>query len=260
MKRMMGFVAVMVLAMVAWTVRAADREQFSVNELSIGDPLVKITRTGTQLNEAGSGTRTMVGTYGTALIESGMSNGTTRVGMQFHPASSDNSLAWVLYNRLFNFGDIGTGSEWGFGSTNKKTYGVSMYFGRENSTGANWSNGETDSGLELSVVNKKANAAGYCMQGGHIKAYNYASGSVSNQTTLHLEADAAGTNTGDTVVLKVDGDAHTDYLIDMNPSATPVKAEIRFSNGLKLQVNTTNLVLISADDATTNYCALSAKP
>ena len=55
MRKKIQLMVIVISAMVfvgqSW---GADREQFSVGELSIGNPLVKITATGTQLNQAGT--------------------------------------------------------------------------------------------------------------------------------------------------------------------------------------------------------------
>lgn len=61
---------------------AADREQFSVNQLSIGDPLVRITVTGTQLNNAGNGVQSLSATNITSgnMAEARLTNAAASLG------------------------------------------------------------------------------------------------------------------------------------------------------------------------------------
>lgn len=153
---------------------------------------------------------------------------------------------------------------WGFADPAAKTYGISAIFGRTTAaTGAFWRVDRPDCGLNVQVMNNQGNMSQYSMEAAYFRAYNRTGGIVSNQTVLRLEGDqqaTTATNSGISSLLKLEGDARTTYLIDADGSDAPVQGEIRFSNGLKLRVNTTNLIFVSANDATTNYCTLSATP
>ena len=115
--------------------------------------------------------------------------------------------------------------------------------------------GSPDTGLRVVSVNRATNnATAYEIEGAYVKAKNYTGGVVLGVTGLRVEAVNDGTDTaGKSSVVNLSTDSSTlDYGIDMDDVATPALGEIKFSNGTMLRVNTTNLIMVSADGATTN--------
>jgi hypothetical protein len=149
------------------------------------------------------------------------------------------------------------GSEANANCTTGQMVGAYVSVGRP--AGANaaaaYPGGAPDTGFRSVCINKATNnATTYGIMGAFVKAKNYTTAVVKSVIGLRVEAINDGTDTaGESAVIELSTDSSVvDYGIDMDEMATPALGEIRFSNGTMLRVNTTNLIMVSADGATTN--------
>lgn len=189
-----------------------------------------------------------IGTGGT--ITGNVSSGTSKYNIQIIPDGSTASATGRTDG-------VHIGSEANASATNNGLVGLYASVGRTaaNKASTSWTAGSPDTAIRGVVINRATNSAtAYDIEGAYIKAKNYSSGTVRGVHGLRVEAVNDGTDTaGSSYGIGISSDSSTiDYGVDMNDMTTPALGEIRFSNGTMLRVNTTNLVFVSADGATTN--------
>jgi hypothetical protein len=206
---------------------------------------------------------TVSGSSGIALPGSSTINGTTTSGTSKYNVLIDPVGSAAGFNGRVD--GLHVGDESNCNNTSNAMVGAYISIGRDvgkNAT-STWPSGSPDTGLRVVAVNDATNnATQYSLRGAYVKAKNYTTGTVKGVQGLFVEAVNDGTDTaGESCAVAIGSDSSTlDYAIDMDQMATPASGELRFSNGVRLKVNTTNLIIISADQGTTNYCALSATP
>jgi hypothetical protein len=153
------------------------------------------------------------GTSGGMLT--GVTSGTTLIAQKFAPTASA-TTASINYHKLFAIGDITGTTAYGFGDPAKPTTGIMGSFGRTAvATGT-----QTDTGLDIRVINKVTNTGVNAIQGAYIKAKNYSTGTVGSMIGLFVEVAAEGTVTNGATAIKIGCDG------------TTLKQDIMFSNGL----------------------------
>jgi len=202
----------------------------------------------------------VVGDDLTVTGDIGINSGSTISG-QATSGTSKYNLSIVPVGSVAGFAGrvdgVHIGSEVNANCTTGQMVGAYVSVGRP--AGANaaaaYPGGAPDTGFRSVCINKATNnATTYGIMGAFVKAKNYTTAVVKSVIGLRVEAINDGTDTaGESAVIELSTDSSTvDYGIDMDEMATPALGEIRFSNGAKLMVNTTNMLFITADGSGTN--------
>lgn len=148
-------------------------------------------------------------------MSSAVTSGTILSAIKFSPTASA-TTASITGHKLFAVGDVTGNTAYGFGDPAVATTGVMAGFGRTAiATGT-----QTDTGLDVRVINKLVNTGVNTIQGAYIKAKNYADATVGNLIGLFVEAVVDGTVTNGGIGIKIGSDG------------TTLKGDMMFSNGL----------------------------
>jgi len=150
-------------------------------------------------------------------ISSNVTSGTTLSKVKIAPPASE-ATTGVNYQKLVTIGDETGTTPYGFGDVTKPTTGLQASFGRT----AVATSTQTDTGLDVRVINKLTNTGVNVLQGAYIKAKNYAGATVGKLVGLKVEVvtDGTVTNGGTGIEIATDG--------------TTLNCEILFSTGAKL--------------------------
>lgn len=166
---------------------------------------------------------------------SAVTTGTIKSAIKFTPTASA-TTASITGHKLFAVGDVTGNTAYGFGDPAVATTGVMASFGRTAiATGT-----QTDTGLDVRVINKLVNTGVNTIQGAYIKAKNYTDATVGNLIGLFVEAVADGTVTNGAIGIKIGRDNST------------LKADMMLSNGAYLFAST---AAITANSTTTTLPA-----
>jgi len=158
---------------------------------------------------------------GSSGIGNGTISGTTKSAIKVTPVPSVATTS-INAHKLVTIGDETGNTAYGFGDVAKPTTGLMASFGRTAiATGT-----QTDTGLDVRVINKLVNTGVNAIQGAYIKAKNYADSTVGSLIGLFVEAVADGTVTNGAVGIKIGSDG------------SALKEDIIFSNGLGIFCST----------------------
>lgn len=137
----------------------------------------------------------------------------------------------ITNHKLFAVGDVSGTTAFGFGAVAHATTGIMGCFGRTAvATGT-----QTDTGLDIRVINKLTNTGVNAIQGAYIKSKNYSGATVGSLVGLFVEAVCDGTVTNGGIALKIGSDASTlKYAIDMSNCVVTNGADIKLSSGLTI--------------------------
>ena len=168
-------------------------------------------------------------------ISNSVTSGTTLTAVKIAPKASA-ATTGVNYHKLVDIGDETGTTAYGFGDVTKPTTGVMASFGRT----AVATSTQTDTGLDVRVINKLVNTGVNTLQGAYIKVKNYADATVGKLVGLKVEvvADGTVTNGGTGIEIATDG--------------TTLDSEIKLSTGAKIFSG-------SAADENAVYAAVGAK-
>jgi len=157
--------------------------------------------------------------------ESGFGNavvsGTIKSAVKITPLASV-ATTGINSHKLVTIGDETGTTTYGFGDVTKPTTGLMACFGRTTVATST----QTDTGLDVRVLNKVVNTGVNALQGAYIKAKNYAASTVGSLVGLFVEVVADGTVTNGGVGIKIGSDG------------TALKEDIVFSNGLGIFCST----------------------
>ena len=155
---------------------------------------------------------------GASTVEGAVTNGTILSAIKISPVASVATTGITSGHKLVTVGDQTGNTPYGFGDVTKPTTGIMAGFGRTAiATGT-----QTDTGLDVRVINKVVNTGENVLQGAYIKAKNYAESTVGSLTGLFVETVADGTVTNGAVGVKIGSDG------------TVLKSDMVFSNGASL--------------------------
>jgi hypothetical protein len=181
-----------------------------------------------------------------------ITNGTTITEMAIIPnaSSARNALALGQTHRLIRIGYPGL-TYWGFGDTSNRSFGVSMFVGRQMANPATANFSGFDTGFEFTTINGATNNAAYNLRGGYIKAKNYTGGTVGSLQGLIIETTASGTDAaGESCILGFTTDSTVvDYGITFQPHETGAGSPVCDIGTADIQFHHGGLILNS--DATT---------
>ena len=168
-------------------------------------------------------------------ISNAVTSGTTLTAVKISPKASTATTS-INYHKLVDIGDETGNTAYGFGDVTKPTTGVMASFGRT----AVATSTQTDTGLDVRVINKLVNTGVNTLQGAYIKVKNYADATVGKLVGLKVEvvADGTVTNGGTGIEIATDG--------------TTLDSEIKLSTGAKIFSG-------SAADENAVYAAVGAK-
>lgn len=158
---------------------------------------------------------------GSSGIGNGTISGTTKSAIKVTPVPSVATTS-INYHKLVTIGDETGTTPYGFGDVTKPTTGVMASFGRT----AIATSTQTDTGLDVRVINKLVNTGVNILQGLYIKAKNYADSTVGSLLGLKVEVVADGTVTNGGVGIQIASDG------------TTLKQDMLFSNGLGIFCST----------------------
>lgn len=142
-------------------------------------------------------------------------SGTTKSDLKLTPDASV-ATTGVNYHKLITIGDETGTTPTGFGDVTKPTTGIMASFGRT----AVATSTQTDTGLDVRVLNKVVNTGENVLQGAYIKAKNYSTGTVGALRGLKVEVASEGTVTNGAVGIELASDG------------TILEEDIKFANGL----------------------------
>ena len=168
---------------------------------------------------------------GTSALKGVVLDGTTLSAIKFTPTESV-ATTGVNYHKLFAIGDITGSTAYGFSDVTKPTTGLMMSLGRTSVATST----QTDTGLDVRVINKLVNTGANTIQGAYIKAKNYSTGTVGTIKGMFIEVVKEGTCT-------------TAIGIEIGSDGSVLTADMKFSNGAYLVGLTT---AITANSTTTS--------
>jgi len=145
-------------------------------------------------------------------IANGVTNGTTKSAIKFSPKASAAEVG-VNYYKLVDIGDETGTTAYGFGDVTKPTTGVMASFGRTTIATST----QTDTGMDVRVINKLVNTGVNTLQGMYVKAKNYAGGTAGKLIGLFVEVVSEGTVTNGGTGIKIGSDGST--ITDMELSS-----------------------------------------
>lgn len=136
-----------------------------------------------------------------------VTSGTTKSAVKISPTASVATTS-INSHKLLDIGDETGTTAYGFGDVTKPTTGVMASFGRTTVATST----QTDTGMDVRVINKLTNTGVNTLQGMYIKAKNYAAGTVGKIIGLFVEvvSDGTVTNGGTGIKIGADGSAITD--------------------------------------------------
>jgi hypothetical protein len=155
------------------------------------------------------------GFLGNLLFYTKYLTGTTKSDIKFLPDASV-ATTGVNSHKLVTIGDETGTTPYGFGDVTKPTTGIMASLGRT----AVATSTQTDTGLDVRVLNKVTNTGANVLQGAYIKAKNYSTGTVGSLVGLNVEVVSDGTVTNGAVGIKLGSDG------------TVLEQDIVFANGL----------------------------
>lgn len=150
-------------------------------------------------------------------ISNSVKSGTTLTAVKISPKASA-ATTGINYHKLVDIGDETGTTAYGFGDVTKPTTGVMASFGRTTVATST----QTDTGLDVRVLNKLVNTGVNTLQGAYIKAKNYEDATVGKLVGLKVEvvSDGTVTNGGTGIELASDG--------------TTLNCEVQLSTGAKI--------------------------
>lgn len=169
---------------------------------------------------------------GSSALGNAVVSGTTKSAIKITPVASVATTS-INAHKLVDIGDETGTTAYGFGDVTKPTTGLMASFGRTAiATGT-----QTDTGLDVRVLNKLVNTGVNTLQGAYIKAKNYTDATVGALIGLFVEVVCDGTVTNGGIGIKLGSDG-----------SVPA-ADMQFTNGLQLVCLTT---AITANSTTTS--------
>ena len=156
--------------------------------------------------------------FGSAdTMSSDITTGTTLSKVKIAPAASV-ATTGVNYQKIVTIGDETGTTPYGFGDVTKPTTGLMASFGRTTIATST----QTDTGLDVRVINKVINTAANVLMGAYIKAKNYAGATVGKLVGLKVEVVTDGTVTNGGTAIQIASDGST------------LNCEIELSTGAKI--------------------------
>lgn len=169
------------------------------------------------------------------MINNAVITGTILNAVKITPTASVATTS-IGYHKLFVVGDETGNTAYGFGDVTKPTTGIMGSFGRT----AIATSTQTDTGLDIRVINKLVNTGENVLQGAYIKAKNYEDATVGSIVGLFVEVVSDGTVTNGAVGIKIGADS------------TVLEADMQFSNAQQFVALTT---AITANSTATTAAA-----
>jgi len=170
-----------------------------------------------------------------SLITGSITSGTTLNAIKVTPKASVATTS-INYHKLFTIGDETGTTPYGFGDVTKPTTGIMATFGRTTVATST----QTDTGLDVRVLNKVTNTGENVLKGAYIKAKNYSTGTVGSIVGLNVEVVSDGTVTNGAIGIQLSADG------------TVLEQDLQFSNGLAFVALTSD---VTANSTTTTLPA-----